>query len=143
MNTPLARFTRFFKEPFVVVILICCLVIGGPIWFFSTVDHSTHPHAQTEQVQPEASRTVELPTVVASPPAKDTGYRAYMNDDRITSSYEPAWDADVLIYKVTDGESEDRTPLQYVREWTPQGNPFIRCIMMRNGGGVACFRKGD
>lgn len=126
------RVFRFLKHPAVVIPICVCLLAGG-IFFgvYSATDHTGHDHYIQEQQQVEQTQS--------QPDAEDDGFRKWREDTRINKKYEPTWDADAIIYNVTDGEYEKRTPAGYVREWTPWGNPNIRCVMQRKTGGIACF----
>ena len=125
------KFFNFFTYP-PVVISICAVLTVGTIILGVTyfVDHSDHPHYIEEQAQ----------ITQAQEDAREVNpYRAYEHDTRIDENYEPTWDDDPILYMVNDGEDIKRTPEMYIREWTPWGNPDIRCVTNSKHGGVACF----
>jgi len=121
-------FTFFTYPPVVIAICVGFVVVVIMVGVVNFGDHSNYRYNDEEQAV--IAQTVE---------DGDNGYRAYVNDTRIDSDYRPTWEDDVIVYEVTDGESASRTPTTYVREWTPWGNPDIRCVMNRKVGGIACF----
>ncbi len=123
---------------FIVLVVALAVCIFVPMGFIHVINSSNEPSFNVEEtVENKEVEEVEEGEPKILPPEEghvsDVLAQGGLTDEHL----HPQWGANVLVYKLHD--DRDKTSNVYIYEFTPYGNPNLRCATSGNGDKITCF----
>lgn len=120
---------------------VLILAVFAVIFSFSTLIYVTVSGTSSDQNSGYIESGYVEQSVEQSVEPEKHGTDILIQNGLTDSEWHPQWDADVVVYIIHD--DLDQWNDVYIREWTPPGNPNIRCTIARSDSGIECFERVD